>query len=721
MTDNTPPPANTTKQQRRRKKRRWGDAPPPNTTASTTESTPTPTTTTTTTTNNNPTRQDARAKAAALTQSIAARLAAIKAAKLSSNKLSSTTTTIKTAAVNVVEAAAAVAAPARKKAKVYNLDMSDTKPTFLRRAEKLKPVVKKNPYLDHLEPPPQQEQQQKQTEDDTENNNLLDKKRPSPPTNNNKKEEMLLDNRLAGGTVVKQRRRHRPLTFVEPGTYIEIGEKRRAKADKLAKSGFASGRKVGTYAKSTGMARIVEDDSIVAGSSGMGEKNDSTDYYGGDGLGGEGGGVGDGGKKEYVLAPRADALEEAAGGGTAGSGGVVVIPLPLVMEWWDVELLPNKLKKEVVGREGKALTSLAKKRLNMVGGPSTTTTDTTNNNDKDSERQQQQQQHKEQTLTKNLIQKCFITASITNSRTHTLIQHPIPILPPHALQNKNSTTTATPTLHLTKREMKRQRKLRRAARQEELQSNQMAGLVPAPEPRLTISNFVRVLGSQAVLDPSKMEAIVMKQIRARKTKHEAMNAARKLTKEQKGAKRDRMMEKDTNSAGGVVEVALFVVKDMGHRYHRTKVDLNAQQRGITGGVLECEETGMSLVICEGGPKAVKAYRRLMLVRMKWKGENFLDEMVESDNEVMEEVVEEGDDAGGKSAVQKFNANNTCELVWTGMAPKRMFNSFVFQSCATSEMARKVLEAKGVAHFWDQVLVHASGSGEKFNFKLGDES
>jgi len=221
----------------------------------------------------------------------------------------------------------------------------------------------------------------------------------------------------------------------------------------------------------------------------------------------------------------------------------------------------------------------------------------------------------------------------------------------------------------------------------------------------------------------------MEQIKARKTKHEKMNAERKLTKEQLVMKRERKRHEDV-SAG--VEVALFVVADMGHRYHRTKVDLNAQQRKITGGVLECEEMGLSLVICEGGPKAVKAYTRLMLVRMKWKGENFLDGE-DSDNEVMEDATaaaasgdggkddDDGDENGEKSATQKFNSNNTCELVWTGMAPKRMFNTFAFQSCATSAMARKVLEAKGVAHFWDQVLVHASGTGENFNFKLGDGS
>ena len=54
-----------------------------------------------------------------------------------------------------------------------------------------------------------------------------------------------------------------------------------------------------------------------------------------------------------------------------------------------------------------------------------------------------------------------------------------------------------------------------------------------------------------------------------------------------------------------------------------------------------------------------------------------------------------------------------------MAPKRMFNSFVFQSCATSEMARKVLEAKGVAHFWDRVVEHANKTGTDFRFHLGD--
>ena len=55
---------------------------------------------------------------------------------------------------------------------------------------------------------------------------------------------------------------------------------------------------------------------------------------------------------------------------------------------------------------------------------------------------------------------------------------------------------------------------------------------------------------------------------------------------------------------------------MSHTYHRTKVDLNAQQNGISGGTLECQNPPLACVICEGGPKAIKRYIRLMLVRMK---------------------------------------------------------------------------------------------------------
>ena len=146
---------------------------------------------------------------------------------------------------------------------------------------------------------------------------------------------------------------------------------------------------------------------------------------------------------------------------------------------------------------------------------------------------------------------------------------------------------------------------------------------------------------------------------------------------------------------------------MSHPYHRAKVDLNAQQNKITGGVLECETPAMACVICEGGPKAIQRYKRLMLVRMKWTGGDDDDDDDEDlDNE--EEV-----------KTQKFNKNNRCALVWEGTVVKRVFPNFVFQTCETSAQARKVLKAKGVEHFWDQVVEHANGVEQGFQLKLVD--
>jgi U4/U6 small nuclear ribonucleoprotein PRP3 len=260
---------------------------------------------------------------------------------------------------------------------------------------------------------------------------------------------------------------------------------------------------------------------------------------------------------------------------------------------------------------------------------------------------------------------------------------------------------------LTKRERKRQRKLRRAERQREEQDLQAAGLKPPPEPRLTLRNFIQVLGDQAYLDPSQMEQKVQEQMQARQRKHLEANAAKKLTKEQRAEKLRRKLQEDTSQSG--VSVAIFYIKDMSHPYHRTKVDLNAQQNEITGGVLECEHPQkLACIIAEGGPKAIKRYTRLLLVRMKLKG--------------LEEEEEEQDDEEGEGTTKKtkFNPDNTCELVWTGMATKRLFKGFVFQSCETSDMARKVLQTKGVGHYWDQVLAQAKG--ERFHLKLaGDVS
>jgi len=678
--------------QERRKRRRWGDAPSD---ASNT-ATPPP--------------MGAKAKAAALQTSISARLAALKAKKAQALSASIAPVSAHAHAHGLSTLAntgnfRVNGEPPSKKAKVYDLDLSVTAPTFRKVREEVSqshtqsqvvPQKKINPYLAHLEQPDYSSgataiptiTAAAEGRGEGANSNFISKFIPGTaavePTS--VKDEVLLDNRLAGGNIVKKRRK-RELKFVEPGTFIHRAERKRAKVENATKSGFVSGRKAGMFVKSTGMAGI---SSLIHNS------HDDINYYGHNTKATE---------DFSTIAkrvPRVDAVNEADDGSSKSTGGVVVIPTPLVMEWWDVDFLPSKLKKEVVALERKAVAKKAVQRM-KIKSKSDDLSESHDHAEKEDERKDLEAQN-------DLISRCFAEASIQYSKTYKLVQHPVPIIPPNAPKE-----APAPTLHLTKKEMKRQRKLRRAEKQRELQDLQAAGLISAPEPKLTLSNFMRVLGDQAVMDPSKMEAKVTEQIHARRLKHEKMNAERKLTKEQRSEKRDKKLIEDTSEA---VSVALFLVKDMSHRYHRTKVDLNAQQNKITGGVLECENPKMSLVICEGGPKAVKRYTRLMTVRMKWKGEGVLD-VDESDNDDDDLEGENGE--GEKAKPQKFSSDNSCELVWTGMAPKRMFRTFVFQACETSDDARRVLEAKGVAHFWDQVMVHASGTGDNFNFKLGGSS
>lgn len=586
---------------KKRKRSRWGDAPAaPATPAATTAA------------------ADPKAKALALQESVRQRLAALKKQKQQTSSAAATATT--TESVNhaslkrPADEAAAAAPPITKKAKHYQLDLSVTGPSFKPQQKKEPEKKKINPYLSHRS------------------------QKDEPP------EEEELDERLAT-RAQKVRKHHKPIHFVEPGTFVEIGERKRQRALNAAQSGFSSGRKAGMYVQAAGMASVY---------------GSSTEHDDG----------------RLALRPDVDPHNEAL--------------MPHVMEWWDVELLPSKLKKQVASQQGKALQLQTQAQMQQLS--------TKKNPNKEESFGLDQEE------TMQLAAQCFEQASLSYSKTAQLIQHIVPIPNGHARPSEQ------PTLYLTKKERKRQRKLKRAEKQRQLQDMQAAGLVAPPEARLTLRNFIQVLGDQAYVDPSKMEQKVLEQMQKRQQAHLERNEANRLTKEQRSEKRKRKLQEDTSHE---CSVALFFVKDMSHPYHRTKVDLNAQQQNITGGVLECLDPPLACVIAEGGPKAIKRYTRLMTVRMKWEGTD--DAQDESEEE---EEVGEGEE---KAVTHKFNPDNRCELVWTGMGAKRLFKGFVFQQCETSDQARSVLHKKGVAHFWDQVVAQASGKGDSFHLKLAGDS
>ena len=291
-----------------------------------------------------------------------------------------------------------------------------------------------------------------------------------------------------------------------------------------------------------------------------------------------------------------------------------------------------------------------------------------------------------------LEQDNFDDLSIQNCKTYKLVQHPVAV---KALGGES--VHEAMTMYLTKKERKRIRRQKREEREREKRDMQMIGLIKAPEPKFKLSNFMKILGDQAVADPSKVEQRVMQQIHERQLKHEMRNLSAKLSSAEK---RDKLRRKMTEDTSKQAHVAVFRVRDLSSAKHKFKIDVNAQQFNLSGAVLMCESIGNNLVVVEGGLKGIKKFIRLMVHRVNWDiadavedSGDYEDEDID-DNE--EEVVSNERPARGSGDV------NRCDLLWQGLVPKRCFQGFRFQECRTALAAKKVLEAKGLSHYWDLV-------------------
>ncbi|KAL3278667.1 hypothetical protein HHI36_016203 [Cryptolaemus montrouzieri] len=137
---------------------------------------------------------------------------------------------------------------------------------------------------------------------------------------------------------------------------------------------------------------------------------------------------------------------------------------------------------------------------------------------------------------------------------NTLVEHPT--------QMRCPTDPIKPVympVFLTKKERKKLRRQTRRETWKEEQEKIRLGLEPPPEPKLRISNLMRALGTEAVQDPTKIEAHVREQMAKRQKAHEEANTARKLTADQKREKKVKKLKEDTTLG---VHVAVYRIKDL---------------------------------------------------------------------------------------------------------------------------------------------------------------
>uniref|UniRef100_A0A8C2JEA0 U4/U6 small nuclear ribonucleoprotein Prp3 n=2 Tax=Cyprinus carpio TaxID=7962 RepID=A0A8C2JEA0_CYPCA len=253
-----------------------------------------------------------------------------------------------------------------------------------------------------------------------------------------------------------------------------------------------------------------------------------------------------------------------------------------------------------------------------------------------------------------------------------LVEHPIQMAPP-----VDTDKPVTLGVYLTKKEQKKLRRQTRREAQKELQEKVRLGLMPPPEPKVRISNLMRVLGTEAVQDPTKVEAHVRAQMAKRQKAHEEANAARKLTAEQRKEKKVKKLKEDLSHG---VHIAVYRIRNLHNPAKKFKVEANANQLYLTGTVVLHKD--VNIVVVEGGPKAQKKFKRLMLNRIKWDEPN--------------SKRDDSDDEGSRK-------NNKCTLVWEGTAKERSYGEVKFKQCPTESMAREHFKKHGTEHYWDLAL------------------
>jgi U4/U6 small nuclear ribonucleoprotein PRP3 len=258
-----------------------------------------------------------------------------------------------------------------------------------------------------------------------------------------------------------------------------------------------------------------------------------------------------------------------------------------------------------------------------------------------------------------------------------LIQHPIPIQPPEAASQ------APKDLMLTEKERKKLRRQRRMEAHKEKQDKIKLGILPPEKPKVKIANLYKVLGTEAVLDPTQIEVRVRKEMAAREQAHLEHNESKKLTDEQRKEKKRLKLLEDTSESVfvAVFRYAMkyfpnFRVKNLDHNHFKFKVDKNAQQHNLTGTAILYP--AFNLVIVEGGPKGIKFYKNLMLNRIQWK------------------QFDQGEEV------------NECVLVWEGEIKQPAFKGFRFKTIPTELMVKEFLEKHDAVAYWNAAKNFVAG-------------
>jgi len=261
------------------------------------------------------------------------------------------------------------------------------------------------------------------------------------------------------------------------------------------------------------------------------------------------------------------------------------------------------------------------------------------------------------------------------------VEHPIPI----KITNEKEAPDAA-MMHLTPKERKKLRRLKRQERTQEIRDKIKMGILQPPPPKVKMSNLMRVLGDEAIADPSAVERKVRSQVEQRRKEHEQRNEARKLPAEERKAKKKQKWMAETEPT---TQVLVFKIRDLANKRHLFKIDMNAQQFHLTGCCIACPGVA-NIVVAEGGPRAIKRYKKLMIRRIKWSEDQKDDD---------------DDDDDDDEEVTAPKLQDHCMLVWEGVVKQRNFKNWKVTHARSEAEARKTLADRGSEHYWEMLARH----------------
>lgn len=265
------------------------------------------------------------------------------------------------------------------------------------------------------------------------------------------------------------------------------------------------------------------------------------------------------------------------------------------------------------------------------------------------------------------------------------VQHPVLLKAP-----QDQLLIPVKPMFLTSKEQAKLRRMRRAEEHKEIQAKIRLGLEPPPPPKVKRGNMMRVMGEQAIADPTAVEMLVESQIQERQDKHEADNEERKLTKEQRHEKLAENQQKDAQKG---LHMCVFKIDTLAFGKHRYQIDNNAKQQALTG--ITIFHPTLNLVIVEGGNHSIAKYKKLMLNRIKWT-ENAPPTDIQAEKQA-------GDPTWMKSVDDKGElkdlSDNKCTLVFEGEVRQRAFRKWGSKICESDGEAKELLARNKLDSLW----------------------